>query len=148
MYDIVVISGGFDPPHVGHFRMALASSELGERVIVGVNSDEWLKRKKGYVFMPWAERAEMMCSVKGVDSSVKFDDSDNTASDLLRAVRKENPDASICFANGGDRVGNNTPEQSVCLDLNIDMVWSVGGGKVQSSSDLVKMSLSSKPQEN
>lgn len=137
MFDIVVLSGGFDPIHVGHARMIIAAAKLGSEVFVGVNSDAWLKRKKGYSFMPWDERAEMAESIKGVKKALAFDDSDNSACDLLRKVRAENPNASICFANGGDRNQGNIPENSVATELGIALVWSVGGGKIQSSSDLV-----------
>ena len=138
MFDIVVLSGGFDPIHIGHTRMIIAASKLGAEVVVGVNSDVWLERKKEYAFMPWSERAEMVESIKGVTKAMSFDDSDNSASDLLRKVRKENPTASIAFANGGDRNMGNIPENEVAKQLGISMVWSVGGGKIQSSSDLVK----------
>ena len=136
-YDIVILSGGFDPPHVGHVRMAIDSARFGEKVIIGVNSDEWLMRKKGYVFMPWSERAEIMSSIKGVDQAVEFSDSDNTAVDLIKKIKNQNPDLSIAFANGGDRAIGNTPEKIFCESVGIDMLWSVGGEKIQSSSDLV-----------
>ena len=130
-YDTVMVSGGFDPIHIGHVRMIQeAAREFGE-VIVAVNSDDWLLRKKGYVFMPWEERAEIVRAIAGVTKVVAFDDSDNTACD---AIRQHKP---TYFANGGDRTTKNTPEQQVCEELGVEMVWGVGGGKIQSSSDLV-----------
>ena len=72
MFDIVVLSGGFDPIHIGHARMIIAASKLGAEVVVGVNSDNWLERKKGYAFMPWSERAEMVESIKGVTKAISF----------------------------------------------------------------------------
>jgi len=138
MFDIVILSGGFDPIHIGHARMIIAASRLGSEVIVGVNSDEWLKRKKGYAFMPWEERAEMAESIKGVSKVIAFDDSDNSACDLLRKVRKENLNASIAFANGGDRDSTNIPEGPTATELGIALVWGIGGGKIQSSSELVQ----------
>ena len=130
-YDTVMVSGGFDPIHIGHVRMIQeAAREFGD-VIVAVNSDDWLLRKKGYVFMPFEERAEIVASIHGVTKVVAFDDADNTACDAIRAHKP------TFFANGGDRTTENTPEQEVCKELGVQMVWSVGGGKIQSSSDLV-----------
>ena len=130
-YDTVMVSGGFDPMHIGHVRMIQeAAREFGE-VIVAVNSDDWLLRKKGYVFMPWEERAEIAASIQGVSKVVAFDDADDTACDAIRTYKP------TFFANGGDRTTNNTPEQTVCEELGVTMVWGVGGGKIQSSSDLV-----------
>ena len=130
-YDTVMVSGGFDPMHIGHVRMIQeAAREFGE-VIVAVNSDDWLLRKKGYVFMPWEERAEIARAIQGVTKVVAFDDSDNTACDAIRTHRP------TFFANGGDRTTNNTPEQAVCEEIGVQMVWGVGGGKIQSSSELV-----------
>ena len=127
----VMVSGGFDPPHIGHVRMFTDASEWGE-VIVALNSDEWLMRKKGYVFMPWEERAELIQAFEAVSTVVPFEDSDNTACDALKTIM---PDA---FANGGDRKRENTPEMQICDQLGIQMLWSVGGKeKPQSSSWLV-----------
>ena len=100
MYDVVVISGGFDPVHKGHVRMVIKASELGKKVVVGVNSDAWLTRKKGKPFMSQEERLEIMQAFKGVEEACLFDDDDNTASDLIRSVRKSNPGLLIAFANG------------------------------------------------
>ncbi len=127
----VAVSGGFDPVHVGHVRMILEAAEVGD-VIVIANSDEWLMRKKGYVFMPWEERAEILASIKGVLKVVTVDDSDGT---VCEALRREKP---TFFANGGDRKTDNTPEMDVCSELGIGLLWEVGGGKIQSSSELVK----------
>ena len=137
MYDLVILSGGFDPVHKGHVRMVQAAALVGERVIVGVNSDAWLRRKKGKEFMTHDERLEIMSAFKGVHEAVSFDDSDNSASDLIQQVRDNNPSLSIAFANGGDRTSENIPETQTCLDNNVDMIWNVGGGKIQSSSDLI-----------
>ena len=127
----VMVSGGFDPVHIGHVRMIMEASKYGE-VVVAINSDSWLTRKKGYVFMPWEQRAEIMSAFKHVSAVISFDDEDNTACD---AIRKFKP---TYFANGGDRGRENTPEQSVCEELGVEMLWSIGGSdKPQSSSWLV-----------
>ena len=127
---LVAVSGGFDPVHVGHVRMIQAAAQLGD-VIIFANSDEWLHRKKGYSFMPFEERAEILEAFKGVISVMKADDDDNTVCSTIETIR---PDI---FANGGDRKGDNTPEVALCKKLNIELVWNVGGGKIQSSSELV-----------
>ena len=141
MYDVVLLSGGFDPVHIGHVKMVQAAAEIGELVVVGVNSDEWLTRKKGQPFMGFDERLYIMQELKATGYAVGFDDSDNSACDLIKTAReKYGPGVSIAFANGGDRVLNNIPEVQTCLDSNVEMVWNVGGGKIQSSSDLIKNS--------
>ena len=127
----IMVSGGFDPVHVGHIRMIEEASRWGS-VIVVINSDDWLMRKKGYIFMPWNERAEIIGNIKGVSlvSYVKDDDGS-----VCEAIRRIKPDA---FANGGDRKINNTPEMELCDFLDIQMLWKMGGAdKPQSSSWLV-----------
>lgn len=129
----IMVSGGFDPIHIGHIRMILDASKYGDVVVVA-NSDDWLMRKKGYVFMPWEERAEIISSIRGVVSVERVDDSDNSVCEAIDRLR---PDY---FANGGDRKIGNTPEVSLCGKLGINLVWNVGGDKIQSSSDLVSAS--------
>jgi D-beta-D-heptose 7-phosphate kinase/D-beta-D-heptose 1-phosphate adenosyltransferase len=129
----IMVSGGFDPIHIGHVRMILEAAEHGDVVVVA-NSDDWLMRKKGYIFMPWEERAEIIGSIRGVTSVEHVDDSDNS---VCEAISRCRPDV---LANGGDRKGNNTPEVALCEELDIELMWNVGGGKIQSSSDLVKAS--------
>jgi len=129
-YTTIMLSGGFDPIHIGHVRMILAAAELGNVTIVA-NSDRWLMSKKGYIFMPWNERAEILSSIRGVEDVITVDDIDGTVCEALRRVT---PDI---FGNGGDRTKNNTPEMKVCEELGIEMVWGLGGNKIQSSSELV-----------
>lgn len=127
----IALSGGFDPIHSGHVRMIKAAAELGDVIII-LNSDDWLMRKKGYTFMTWAERAEILSEIKGVVRVIPVDDYDGTVCKALEELR---PD---CFGNGGDRTDKNTPEKELCQKLDIEMVWNLGGGKIQSSSELVK----------
>ena len=131
----IAVSGGFDPIHVGHVRMIRAAAQFGD-VIVIINSDEWLLRKKGYVFMPWNERAEIIKGLKGVLYTAPASDDDGTVCKTLVSL-KEDINLDI-FANGGDRGQTNTPEMDICQDLGIEMMWNMGGGKIQSSSDLVR----------
>ena len=131
MKKTIMVSGGFDPVHVGHLRMFQEASKHG-RLIVALNSDDWLKRKKGYVFMPFEERKEIIQAFSCVSSVTHIDDEDNSA---CEAIERIHPDI---FANGGDRFANNTPETLTCIKYDIETLWGVGGGKIQSSSDMVK----------
>ena len=133
----IAVSGGFDPIHKGHIEMIREASNHGN-VLVILNSDEWLIRKKGYRFMPFKERSYVVGNIKGVTIVTGVDDSDGT---VCQALRKHRPDY---FANGGDRYDTNTPEMDVCKELGIRMLWNVGGGKVQSSSQLVEAARSGK----
>ena len=140
-YDIMILSGGFDPVHKGHVRMFKAAKNMAYKVIVGVNSDNWLVRKKGKAFMNFSERAEIIKAFEYVDEVMPFNDDDETAMNLLVAVQRLYPQCSLAFGNGGDRTDKNTPEKGFCDAYKIDMVWQVGGGKVQSSSDLLDASI-------
>tara|TARA_Y100000114_G_C11716470_1_gene306225 strand:- start:194 stop:634 length:441 start_codon:yes stop_codon:yes gene_type:complete len=126
----IAVSGGFDPIHKGHVQMIREASEYGNVVVI-LNSDAWLMRKKGYKFMSFEERAYIVGSIKGVKIVTSVNDTDGTVCEALRRIK---PDY---FANGGDRYDTNTPEMDVCNELNIKMLWNIGGGKIQSSSELV-----------
>ena len=128
----IMVSGGFDPVHAGHIRMIRAAAKYGD-VIVIANSDAWLHNKKGFVFMDFHQRSEILNAIKGVILVDSVDDSDGTVCEAIRRLRP------TYFANGGDRGKHNTPEQNVCDELGIEMLWSIGGDeKVAASSDLVK----------
>jgi cytidyltransferase-like protein len=130
---VVAVSGGFDPVHVGHVRMIAEAAKMGDVVVIA-NSDEWLMRKKGYVFMTWDERQEILYNFKGVvDVYEAIDDDDS----VCKTLGKLKPDI---FANGGDRKDNNVPEVALCNELGIELRWNVGGEKIQSSSELVAKS--------
>jgi len=139
-YDIMILSGGFDPIHKGHVRMFKAAKNMSHKVIVGLNSDTWLVRKKEKSFMNWAERAEILRGFKYIDEVVSFNDNENSAMDLIVRVQRLYPECSLSFGNGGDRTERNTPEKAYCGAYNIAMEYYVGGGKVQSSSDLITTS--------
>jgi cytidyltransferase-like protein len=136
MKRIVLITGGFDPLHSGHIAYIKAAKELGDSLIVGVNSDSWLRRKKGQEFMPWEERATIIAALHNVDRVINFDDSDNSAKDAIRKVRAIHPMAQIIFANGGDRTKENIPEMDLLEEmLHLEFVFGVGGeNKMNSSS--------------
>jgi len=136
---VVIVSGGFDPIHAGHVQMIRDASRYGDVIIVA-NSDDWLMRKKGYVFMPFEERRMILKEIKGVMIVAAVDDSDGTVCEALRILQ---PDY---FANGGDRGRDNTPEQDVCEELGIKMLWGMGGDyKLNSSSDLAKNLINNYP---
>jgi D-beta-D-heptose 7-phosphate kinase/D-beta-D-heptose 1-phosphate adenosyltransferase len=127
----VMVSGGFDPVHVGHIRMIREAAQHGD-VIVIANSDSWLHRKKGYVFMDFEKRSEILNALKGVIVVDSVDDSDGT---VCEAIRRHAP---TYFANGGDRGRTNTPEQDVCEELGVELLWGIGGDyKADASSNLV-----------
>lgn len=132
MKTIVVVSGGFDPVHSGHIKLIKAARALGDHLIVGINSDEWLARKKGRAFMPWTERLAVLNNLRPVDEVYTFDDEDGTACHLLAQVRAHYPEDRIIFANGGDRTRDNIPEMTVS---GVEFVFGVGGeDKANSSS--------------
>jgi cytidyltransferase-like protein len=134
MKKIVLITGGFDPLHSGHIAYFKAAKELGDILVVGVNSDAWLTRKKGSPFMPYKERAAIVRNIVGVDFVIDFDDSDGSAKNALWMVRQSYPQDKIIFANGGDRTHINIPEMDID-DNNIQFVFGVGGfDKANSSS--------------
>ena len=152
---VIILSGGFDPVHKGHLRMFREASNLGHQVIVGLNSDGWLTRKKGKPFMKFEERKEILEGFKYINQVLPFDDTDDTANDLIKKVHTMyNSEVfdynysdighegildyhKIYFANGGDRTEENVPELDVCRKLDVVMLWGIGGGKIQSSSWLI-----------
>jgi D-beta-D-heptose 7-phosphate kinase/D-beta-D-heptose 1-phosphate adenosyltransferase len=123
---IVLVTGGFDPLHSGHIAYFKAAKKLGDKLIVGLNSDEWLERKKGRAFMPWNERLAIVNNLKMVDETFTFLDDDGTAKNFINQVRAHYPEAHLIFANGGDRTADNIPEMDV-VDANISFAFSVGG---------------------
>jgi D-beta-D-heptose 7-phosphate kinase/D-beta-D-heptose 1-phosphate adenosyltransferase len=134
---VVAVSGGFDPIHIGHVRMFNEAKKLGNKLVVIINNDNWLKKKKGYAFMPEQERKEVIEGLRAVDMVFITEHEENpTDMSVCEALKKIKPDI---FANGGDRHAENVPEVAVCRDINCEMIYGVGlGGKVQSSSWLLK----------
>ena len=135
---IVMVSGGFDPVHIGHVRMFEEAKKLGDELVVVLNNDHWLRFKKGFAFMPETDRKEIIESFRPVDRVI------------ITSHAPETDDITVChelelirphvFANGGDRKENvPVPEYEVFKRLGIEMVFNIGhGGKVRSSSELVK----------
>lgn len=142
---IVMVSGGFDPIHIGHIRLMKEAKKLGDYLIVVLNNDNWLRKKKGKEFMSASDRKEIIEAIAGVDEVV------------ISSHPKNPKDMSVCkelikikphiFANGGDRNEKDSqdPKSSLYKEnqihkrLGIEIVFNVGrGGKVRSSSELVK----------
>lgn len=133
---IVLVTGGFDPVHSGHIAYFKAARSLGDQLVVGLNSDDWLKRKKGQAFMPWNERLCIVNNLSMVDEVYIFDDEDGSAKSFIKQVRAHYPDARLIFANGGDRTADNIPEMDV-TDENIEFVFGVGGEDKKNSSSWI-----------
>jgi cytidyltransferase-like protein len=135
----VAISGGFDPIHIGHIEMMKEAKALGDKLVVIVNNDSWLKTKKDFVFMDEKERAEIIKAIRYVDDVIITSHPENTTDmSVCNELETLRPDI---FANGGDRKpdGDPVPEVELCKRLNIEMVYNIGkSGKIQSSSALVK----------
>jgi cytidyltransferase-like protein len=133
---VVLVTGGFDPLHSGHIAYFKAAKKLGDKLVVGVNSDAWLTRKKGRPFMPGGERVSIIQNLSMVDHCVLFDDDDNTAKEAIKNVRVMYPDAHIIFANGGDRTSDNIPEMDTDV-ANISFEFGVGGEDKKNSSSWI-----------
>lgn len=136
---IVVFSGGFDPIHSGHIALIKEAQKLG-RVILALNSDEWLQRKKGREFLSFHERKTILSEFKNILAVIGFDDSDNSACDAIRQAKEMFPNNQIVFANGGDRTKENIPEMDMYGDdPQVEFAFSIGGDmKMNSSSWILK----------
>lgn len=133
---VVAVSGGFDPVHIGHARLFQEAKKLGDELVVILNNDNWLRKKKRHVFMPEQERKEMLQALRAVDRVILTSHEEDPRDMSVAAELAElKPDI---FANGGDRFADNVPEVAVCKRIGCKMVFRVGrGGKVQSSSWLL-----------
>ena len=130
-----IVSGGFDPIHSGHVNYIKAAKSHCDFLLVGVNSDEWLIRKKGRHFMPFDERIRILKSMHDVNYACDFDDADNTATDLIERAAAMFPDSQLIFMNGGDRTKGTIPEMEMSYEFDVDFMFGVGGkNKANSSS--------------
>ena len=135
MPTVVAVAGGFDPLHGAHLAHLLAARELGDRLVVLLNCDEDMRRKKNYCFLPFKDRAAILRELRCVDEVREISDRDGSCGEALAELR---PDI---FAKGGDRSSDETMprnEVDICRELGIQIVYGVGGGKIQSSSELVR----------
>ena len=134
MKTIVLVTGGFDPIHSGHISYINAAKNLGDILVVGVNSDDWLRRKKGQEFMPSSERIDIIQNLKSVNHCILFDDTQNHAIEAIRNVKLLYPGDHIIFANGGDRTENNIPEM---IEPDVEFVFGIGGEDKKNSSSWI-----------
>ena len=132
---IILVSGGFDPIHSGHIAYFKAAKKYGDKLIVALNSDQWLENKKGKAFMPFIERNEIISNLSCVDKVINFDDDKvGSAINALEKVKKLYPNDEIFFANGGDRDKSNIPEMSV---NGVEFLFGVGGNDKKNSSSWI-----------
>ena len=136
MSKIILISGGFDPIHSGHIKLIEEAGTYGD-VVVLLNSDKWLKTKKGSEFLPFNERRTIMLALKKIIDVIEFDDSDKTCIEGIKKAIKIYNDKTIIFANGGDRNNETTPEFEFCNLNKIEMLWGVGGNNKSNSSSWI-----------
>ena len=139
MKRIVLVTGGFDPIHSGHIELFKEAKKLGDKLVVGINSDKWLTNKKGRPFMLFDERANIVKHLNMVDEVVGFNDDDGTACHAIFQLLSTNgPNTNIVFANGGDRGNSNTPEYNMYKDTyGIEFAWGVGGDDKKNSSSWI-----------
>jgi len=135
----VLVTGGFDPLHSGHIEYFKAAKALGDELHVGINSDEWLIRKKGKAFLSYTERKTIVENLSMVDKIIQFnDDKDNSTSAIFATLMEVNDCDQIIFANGGDRNKENTPEVEAYKNISgVSFAFGVGGGKKNSSSEIL-----------
>ena len=132
---IVVVSGGFDPIHSGHIAYLEEAKKLGDKLIVALNSDDWLIKKKGKFFMPFAEREIILKNLKPVDDVISFEDDElGSCKDALNKTKLKYPDEEILFCNGGDRNKENIPEMEVS---DVTFHFEVGGEDKKNSSSWI-----------
>jgi len=128
-FDIIILSGGFDPLEHRHLKMINAAAQVGWKVFIGLNSDGWLLEKKGEAKLPYSQRCYALESLENVHEVVDFDDSDGTACHLIMDINKRYPLKDIAFGNGGGWNASNTPEVDICTKLGISQVWGLGNAR-------------------
>ena len=139
-YDYALVSGGFDPVHVGHLRMFQDAKNLSDKVVLRLNNDEWLIKKKGKPFMNEDQRKEILDEFKSISEVIIQTSSEKSSNKAIEEFVFKNPNKTICYCNGGDRSNiKNIPEAEICQKLGVNLEFGVGGKeKIESSSQLTK----------
>ena len=134
--ELSLVTGGFDPIHSGHISYFKRAKDLSNYLVVGLNGDPWLTRKKGQFFQCWTERADIIRHLDMVDAVISWDDADNSA---CGAIEKCLDIAEkVIFCNGGDRAQENTPEfEKYGNNPRVKFVWGVGGDEKRNSSSWI-----------
>ena len=133
---VSLVTGGFDPIHSGHISYFKRAKDLSNYLVVGINTEEWLKRKKGQYFQSWKERAEIIRHLDMVDAVISWDDEDNSACGAI--AKCLDISEQVIFANGGDRGKNNTPEVEKYSDNpRVEFAWGIGGDDKMNSSSWI-----------
>jgi cytidyltransferase-like protein len=137
MSTISIVSGGFDPIHSGHINYLNSAKSLAQKLIVGINSNEWLVAKKGKYFLPFEERKIIIENLKSVDMVLNFEDDEvGSAKNLIKKIRVMFPESTLIFCNGGDRTSVNIPEMDL-VDDKLQFSFGVGGANKQNSSSWI-----------
>ena len=133
---VSLVTGGFDPIHSGHISYFKRAKDLSNYLVVGVNTEEWLTRKKGQYFQSWKERAEIIRHLDMVDAVISWDDEDNSACGAIAKCLEIAE--TVILANGGDRGKDNTPEVDKYGDHPcVEFAWGIGGDDKMNSSSWI-----------
>jgi len=133
---VSLVTGGFDPIHSGHISYFKRAKDLSNYLVVGINTEEWLTRKKGQYFQSWKERAEIIRHLDMVDAVISWNDEDDSACGAIAKCLEIAQ--TVVFANGGDRGKDNTPEiDKYDNHPNVQFAWSVGGDDKMNSSSWI-----------
>jgi len=133
---VSLVTGGFDPIHSGHIRYFERAKDYSDYLVVGLNGDPWLKRKKGQYFQCWTERADIVRHLNMVDAVISWDDADDSANGAIAKCLEIAE--TVVFCNGGDRAQGNTPELEAYEDNpRVIFEWGVGGNDKMNSSSWI-----------
>lgn len=139
---VSIVSGYFNPLHVGHLRMMRAARQIGDLLVVIVNNDDQQILKKGRIIIPVADRLEIVAGLRDVDRAIVAIDTDNTVNETLALLRRDHPSERLVFANGGDRSSSlKIAEADTCTSLDIEVRFGVGGNEKADSSSRINAML-------